>query len=114
MSGTPTPVPPTPAPPGTTAPIGTDPGLVVGGTPTTPPIQGPGTLPEYPPGSAVPISGAVASFDGFDYRKSLWVAVVVERIREAGDVPVGTPCDDADFALARFDRVFGAPTWATT
>lgn len=110
MSGTPTPVPPTPAPPGTTAPIGTDPGAVLGGAPNPPPIQGPGTLPEAPPGSVVPVPGAVASFDGFDYRKALWVGVVVERIREAGDVTIGDAADNADEALARFDKAFGAAT----
>ena len=108
MSGTPTPVPPTPAPPGTTTPVGTDPGLVVGGTPTAPPIQGPGGLPEAPPGSAVLIPGQVGSFDGFDYRRALWSRVLVERIREAGNVTIGAAADNADEALARFDKAFAA------
>lgn len=108
MSGTPTPVPPTTAPPGTTAPIGTDPGLVVGGTPNPPPIQGPGTLPEAPPGSAVLVPGAVASLDGYDPRRSLWTGVLFERIREAGKIAIKDAADDADHALDRFDRVFGA------
>ena len=41
-------------------------------------------------------------------RRELWIAVVVETIREAGRIPVGDVFDRADEAVDRFDRKFGA------
>ena len=42
-----------------------------------------------------------------DPREQLWIAVVVETIREAGAIRDGAVFDRADEAVERFDRKFG-------
>lgn len=56
---------------------------------------------------APPLYTLTTTKDETDPREQLWIAVVVETIREAGAIRDGGVFDRADESVDRFDRKFG-------